>query len=155
MSFLNLILWCDIHHISVYVVNHFSNNFSAKKQGREICHCGLWKDLSGWQTHFIAVKKPKKLLCLLSCLYLKDGAFAKFERDITLQASRWKGYHLSVKNERGSFSVKNWYGWTSGWSLPLLFIVYPPGNLYLYIAVELQRAILLETLLTFSALLRW
>ena len=42
-----------------------------------------------------------------------------------------------------------------GGAVPLLFIVYPPGSLCLYIAVELQRATWLETLLTFSALLRW
>ena len=60
MSFLNLILWCDIHHISVYVVNHFSNNFSAKKQGREIGHCGLWKDLKGLTAAFYSCEKAKK-----------------------------------------------------------------------------------------------
>ena len=47
-----------------------SLNEVCERKGREICHFSVLKDLKGYETHFMDVKKPRQLLGFLIYSYV-------------------------------------------------------------------------------------
>ena len=82
---------------------------------REICHCGLWKDLKGLIGAFYGCEKDKNTSWFFDWLTFNGIAFTAVKRDASFKLSVWLEYHWFFNRRYGNLFCQKWF--TKGWGV--------------------------------------
>ena len=82
---------------------------------REICHCGLWKDLKGLIGAFYGCEKDKNTSWFFDWLTFNGIAFTAVKRDASFKLSVWLEYHWFFNRRYENLFCQKWF--TKGWGV--------------------------------------